>query len=85
MLEGDITVEVEGFFSVPKSATKSLKKSMLEGNVPHTKKPDCDNMAKICLDALNEVAYHDDASITNLIISKQYSTNAKVRITLIKN
>ena len=85
LLEGDITVEVEGFFSIPKSVTKTQKKLMLNGEVPHTKKPDCDNMAKVCLDALNGVAYHDDASITNLIISKQYSENAKVRITLIKN
>lgn len=85
ILEGDITVEVEGFFSIPKSVTKTQRNLILNGKVPHTKKPDCDNMAKVCLDALNEVAYHDDASITNLIISKQYSTNAKVRITLIKN
>ena len=85
MLEGDITVEVEGFFSIPKSATKSQKNLMLEGKVPHTKKPDCDNMAKVCLDALNGVAYHDDAAITNLLISKQYDEIAKVRITLIKN
>lgn len=85
ILDGDITVEVEGFFTIPKSANKSQKNLMLEGKIPHTKKPDCDNMAKVCLDALNGIAYHDDAAITNLIISKKYSDIAKVRITISKN
>ena len=58
---------------------------MLEGKVPHTKKPDCDNMGKICLDALNEVAYPDDAAINKLWISKEYGDIAKVRITIIEN
>lgn len=84
-IDGDITVEVEGFFSIPKSSTKTQKKLMLNNKIPHTKKPDCDNMAKICLDALNNVAYPDDSAITNLIISKQYANIAKVRITIIKN
>jgi Holliday junction resolvase RusA-like endonuclease len=58
---------------------------MVNGEYPHTKKPDCDNMAKICLDALNGVAYHDDAQITNLIISKHYGENAKVKVTIKEN
>ena len=58
---------------------------MLEGKIPHTKKPDCDNMGKICLDALNDVAYPDDANINKLLITKKYGENAKVRITIIEN
>lgn len=85
ILDGDLTVEVEGFFTPPKSESKIKQKLMLNNEIPHTKKPDCDNMAKVCLDALNGVAYHDDAAITNLIISKQYSDTAKVRITITKN
>ena len=84
-LDGDLTVEVEGFFSVPKGTSKKQKDLMLDNKIPHTKKPDCDNMAKVCLDALNGLAYHDDASITKLNISKQYAETAKVRITIIKN
>lgn len=85
VMTGDLTVEVEGFFEPPKSATKTQKELMLENKIAHTKKPDCDNMAKVCLDALNGVAYHDDASITDLIVSKRYSDTAKVRITITKN
>lgn len=85
LLNGDLTVEVEGYFEPPKAASKSQKMLMLENKIPHTKKPDCDNMAKVCLDALNGIAYNDDAAITNLIVSKQYSDTAKVRITIIEN
>lgn len=85
LLSGDLTVDIEGIFSVPMSATKKKKEEMLRGEVAHIKKPDCDNMAKICLDALNGVAYHDDAQITNLNISKHYGENAKVKITIKEN
>jgi Holliday junction resolvase RusA-like endonuclease len=84
-LSGDLTVDIEGIFSVPKSVSKEKAKAMVNGTYPHTKKPDCDNMAKICLDALNGIAYHDDAQITTLNISKHYGNDAKVKITIKEN
>lgn len=84
-LNGDLTVIVDGKFSVPKSVSKTKAEKMLSGEIPHTKKPDCDNMAKVCLDALNGEAYPDDAIINKLIVTKEYSDTAKVRITIIKN
>ena len=84
-LEGDLSVEIEGIFSIPKSISKSKQKEMEEGKIPHTKKPDCDNMGKICLDALNGVAYPDDAQINKLYISKKYGKDAKIRITIKEN
>ena len=84
-LQGDLSVEVEGVFPVPKSISNKKREEILSGNVPHIKKPDCDNMAKVCLDALNGVAYDDDAQINRLIISKKYGEDAKVRITITEN
>lgn len=84
-LKGDLSVEIEGIFSIPKSISKNKYKEMINGNIPHTKKPDCDNMGKICLDGLNGVAYLDDAQINNLCISKKYGENARVRITIKEN
>lgn len=84
-LEGDLTANIEGYFSVPISISKKKQKEMIDGKIPHTKKPDCDNMGKVCLDALNGVAYNDDSSINKLIISKEYSDIAKARITIIEN
>lgn len=84
-LTGDLTVDIEGIFSIPKSVSKEKAKAMANGTYPHTKKPDCDNMAKICLDALNGVAYHDDAQITNLNVSKHYGNDAKIKVTIKEN
>ena len=84
-LQGSLTAKIEGYFSIPNSVSKKKKEEMLNGEEPHTKKPDCDNMGKVCLDALNEVAYPDDAAINKLNISKEYSDIAKVRITIIEN
>lgn len=84
-LDGCLTVNVDGKFGIPKSVSKVKAEKMLSGEIPHTKKPDCDNMAKICLDALNGYAYPDDAIINRLNVSKEYSDNAMVSITIIKN
>lgn len=44
---------------------------------------DCDNIAKICLDALNGIAYYDDSQIACLVVLKKWvETTPKVRIIL---
>jgi Holliday junction resolvase RusA-like endonuclease len=85
ILEGPLAVEVEGIFPIPKSITKTKAEDMLNGKIKHTKKPDCDNMAKVCLDALNGVAYYDDAQIDVLNISKRYGEEPICRITIREN
>lgn len=80
ILDGALEVEIVGTFPVPQSASRKQAQQMLDGNIKHTKKPDCDNMAKIVLDALNNVAYHDDSQIIDLRIKKQYGSNPNVSI-----
>ena len=84
-LKGDISVYIEGVFSIPSSVSKKKREKMLEENAPHIKKPDCDNMAKICLDALNGIAYPDDAQINLLHITKRYGKTPRINITIIEN
>lgn len=45
-----------------------------------TKKPDWDNIGKIVTDALNGVAYHDDAQIVDAQVRKFYSKDPRVEI-----
>lgn len=54
----------------------------LGGSVRPTKKPDCDNIAKIVLDSLNAVAYRDDSQVVELSITKQYAELPYVEVTL---
>ena len=44
----------------------------MDGVIPPTKKPDADNVVKIICDALNDVAWADDAQITVLHFEKRY-------------
>ena len=53
---------------------------MLAGYEKPCKKPDIDNIAKVILDALNDVAYHDDTQVVSLSMQKKYSREAKVEV-----
>ena len=46
------------------------------------KKPDCDNIAKAILDALNGLAYEDDSQIVSAVILKRYGFPARVEVML---
>lgn len=46
---------------------------MLSGQLYPTKKPDWDNVGKIICDALNGIAYRDDAQIVFAAVSKSYT------------
>ena len=67
-------------FSVPSSASKRKVTAMLDGAIRPTRKPDCDNIAKIICDALNGVAYRDDAQIVSITIEKRYAAIPGVEI-----
>lgn len=71
---------VEARFPIPKSATKKRRERLK--SAPHTKKPDADNVAKACLDALNHIAYDDDSGIFLLVVNKLYADEPSVRIRL---
>lgn len=69
-LEGVISAEIYAYFPIPKSVSKK-KRAALDG-AAYTKKPDCDNIAKIILDALNGIAYDDDSQVALLRVKKFY-------------
>ena len=51
---------------------------MLENKINPIKKPDIDNIVKIILDAMNEIAFKDDTQITKLNVEKKYSETESV-------
>ena len=54
----------------------------LSGKVNPTKAPDCDNIAKIVLDGLNGLAFHDDSQVTALFVLKCYAEQPRVEVCL---
>lgn len=75
-----VKIEIVAFFAPPKSVRKKQKQEMLANLILPTKKPDCDNIAKIVLDALNQIAYKDDSQVIELSVRKQYASEAKVSV-----
>ena len=71
---------IEAFYALPKSGSRARKSRMLANVERPTKKPDTDNIAKIILDALNGLAYHDDAQIVELNLIKCYGEIPCVRV-----
>lgn len=67
-----LAMQITAFYPIPKSKSKRIKSDMLSGIIRPTKKPDCDNVIKIICDALNELAYKDDAQIVVTQMSKYY-------------
>lgn len=81
-LTGQIKADIKVYFDIPQSTSKVKKAEMLQNTVRPTKKPDCDNIAKIILDSLNGIAYADDKQIISLSVEKYYSDTPKVCLIL---
>lgn len=73
-----LKVEISAFYSIPQSASKKKKLAMEQGEIRPKKKPDCDNVIKAILDSLNNVAYHDDVQVVDVVLHKHYSTEPRV-------
>lgn len=79
-ITGPVSVVIEAHYRIPDSATKKRKAAMLAGEEYPTKKPDVDNVVKNFLDALNQVAWTDDAQVVSLSVSKVWSDNPRVEV-----
>lgn len=77
-----ITVSMVFGMPMPASTSKKRKADMLEDIIKHTVKPDCDNLIKAILDALNGVAWYDDAQIVTLHVQKKYVETPNIYITI---
>lgn len=79
-----IAVTIEFGMAIPASTTKKKRAEMLQGLIHHTVKPDVDNLTKAVLDALNDLAWHDDAQITELHVNKVYTENPYIQLSIKK-
>ena len=81
-LTGNIKATIDAEFLIPKSFSKK-KQAALDGAYC-SKKPDCDNIAKSILDALNGIAYDDDSQIVELTVRKYYTGLGEVAILILE-
>lgn len=81
-LEGQIRANIVCYFPIPKSTSKKNRQLMETGQIKHTKRSDCDNLAKTILDALNGLAYKDDCQVCELHVEKLYSSEPRTFVEL---
>ena len=81
-LEGAIEAKIIGYFPIPKSTSKKKAELMRTKQIPYTNKIDTDNLAKIILDSINNIAYDDDKQVYRLEVEKWYSDNPRVEVEL---
>ncbi len=81
VLEGPI--EFEAMFYLPRPK-RLMRKKDPEGPIPHSSKPDRDNLEKSTVDALNGLVWRDDAQIYDGRVSKWYcEKNGRPRVELV--
>lgn len=81
-LYGPIESIIIGTFPISKSTTKKKQKEIENNEELCTKKPDCDNIGKSILDALNQIAYDDDSQVVALHIFKRFGIIPRVDVEL---
>lgn len=77
-----LAISIEAYMPIPQSASKKKAELMKQNILLPTKKPDCDNIAKIICDALNGIAYPDDKQIVSMLVSKRHSDAPCVKISI---
>ena len=79
--EKPLEVKITAYMTIPKSTTKAQRKLINEGKIYPSKKPDCDNIAKIIIDALaNEMYLADDKNILKLEVTKHFAIDDTPRV-----
>lgn len=72
-LEGPVSLKAKAFIAMPKSIPKKRRETALP-----VVRPDAANLLKCLEDALNGVAWKNDAQLTDIWIAKRYVNNGDV-------
>ena len=75
-----LTMHIRAYYSIPKSVSYKRQAAMAEGLIRPVKKPDADNIIKVVADALNKVAYRDDADLVQESFEKFYSWQPRLEV-----
>lgn len=71
-LPGAVRLEILCVYAIPKTWPKWKRQAALDGKVWKVTVPDHDNLVKLISDALNGIAYADDAQIVKASFGKRY-------------
>lgn len=75
---GPVKVTIWAIFRIPRDPRRRLEIED-QGNW-YTGKPDADNIAKLVMDALKDVAWTDDAQVAIVTVARRYGTPERIEI-----
>lgn len=78
---GAVLIRFTAVFETPVSFNKALQAAARSGRLHCVKKPDKDNIEKLIVDALNKIAWHDDAQVMGGGV-KRYGSPARIDVTI---
>jgi len=83
-MDGPLALNLQFGIPIPASWSKQKKADALYGVIRPTSRPDIDNYIKAVMDAVNGLAYHDDAQVVSLFAKLVYSESPHVRFEAVR-
>jgi len=84
LFTGPVEVTILIDWPIPKSFSKKKRAAAMVYDIHPITKPDVDNLGKIVCDALNGVAYRDDAQVVRLTVEKRYAAQPCLYVTIME-
>jgi Holliday junction resolvase RusA-like endonuclease len=81
-MDAPVEMVLRAVFPIPGSWSNKKTQRAILGEIKPTGKPDLDNICKAFSDALNGIAYTDDALICDVTLRKRYGPQALVVVTV---
>lgn len=75
-----LSVRIEAGMPIPASWSQKKRQAAISGDLTPTGKPDFDNIAKICGDALNKIVWKDDSQIIVCAFRKFYAAEPALTV-----
>jgi Holliday junction resolvase RusA-like endonuclease len=77
-----VAVRLAIYCAIPKSMTKKDRQRVERDELRPTTKPDLDNVVKAIFDGMNGVVWKDDVQVVDAAVSKRFSDNPRVIVTV---
>lgn len=84
MFDGAAAVHFVAYFQPPASDRRGQQKHKLSGGVHFIKRPDIDNIAKVIMDACQQVVFSNDNRVSEIVGIKVYGEKPGVLVTIIE-
>ena len=79
-ITGPVKLTLEEYRPIPKSWSKNKREAARTQRLLPTTRPDMDNVEKAIMDALNGLAWNDDAQVVLKVSMKVYSDDPRVAV-----